>query len=276
MYALVVARPRRAGGAKCACGRAACLAVRHKAAHEPSRRGARGRRLLAATALARVYCIRKAACVCMCVCVCACVDGVRARNHKEDMPTSRCVSPVRSAAATQMVMESPHEQHDRGEQEAAPSLTSRADARTSASTALPDAELCNDDDNFDDCEDDDCGPYDNGSDDDEHFDDGTCGACGAPCGCLSSLLRDACFTGRTDTVDFLLDRGALIDAVGYDTCTPLMLAAQGGHVATTRLLLARGARLDIRSRWGPPLDVARLWGQDAVRDVLFEAEFGPP
>ena len=93
--------------------------------------------------------------------------------------------------------------------------------------------------------------------------------------CLSTLLRNACSAGRTAAAAFLLDHGAPVDEVGPDTCTPLMLAARGGHVATTRLLLARGARLDIRGRWGPPLDVARLWGQDDVRDVLFEAEFSP-
>ena len=93
--------------------------------------------------------------------------------------------------------------------------------------------------------------------------------------CLSTLLRDACSAGRAAAAEFLLDHGAPIDEVGPDTCTPLMLAARGGHVATTRLLLARGTRLDIRGRWGPPLDVARLWGQDDVRDVLFEAEFSP-
>ena len=100
--------------------------------------------------------------------------------------------------------------------------------------------------------------------------------CAANVCCLRRALWHACVEGRADVVAFLLDEGAPIDAAAPDTCTPLAMAARGGHAATVRLLLARGARLDVVSRWGNALDTARLWGHDAVVGILWVATFGEP
>ena len=61
-----------------------------------------------------------------------------------------------------------------------------------------------------------------------------------------SPLMGASAVGRTDVVEVLLQRGALVDLQNNDDeWTALMWASQSGHVETTQLLLEHGARVDI-------------------------------
>lgn len=63
-------------------------------------------------------------------------------------------------------------------------------------------------------------------------------------------LAEASKSGELDTVKLLLDRGAEVNV--YDTesgFTPLHLAAQQNHPAVIRRLLAAGAQVDVRNQW---------------------------
>lgn len=60
-----------------------------------------------------------------------------------------------------------------------------------------------------------------------------------------SLLHDAAAFSSQEMVEFLLDNGAYINARADYDCTPLMFAAAHGNEKNARLLIARGARLDI-------------------------------
>lgn len=80
--------------------------------------------------------------------------------------------------------------------------------------------------------------------------------------------------GRTEVVSVLLDAGEDPDRYnpdGYHAhATPLHHAALGGHMSVVRLLVERGARLDIRDTIyaATPLDWARHAGHDEIADYL--------
>jgi ankyrin repeat protein len=75
---------------------------------------------------------------------------------------------------------------------------------------------------------------------------------------LHQLLLDAVVQGDTDRSRALLQQGADPNAGfcrdGYSNLTPLMFAAEGGHAAVLRVLLAAGARLKARDRFVSPGD----------------------
>jgi ankyrin repeat protein len=72
----------------------------------------------------------------------------------------------------------------------------------------------------------------------------------------------ACQFGRTEVVDFLLQRGMHVDAKLRHGETGLHWAAYAGHGRTVQLLLDRGAPIDVRdARYeGTPLDWAQHGG----------------
>jgi ankyrin repeat protein len=78
----------------------------------------------------------------------------------------------------------------------------------------------------------------------------------------------ACEFGRTDVVDFLLQRGMELDAkLPHNGQTCLHWAAYGGHASTVKLLLERGAPVDTRDESfdGTPLGWALYaWGNSSV------------
>jgi hypothetical protein len=73
----------------------------------------------------------------------------------------------------------------------------------------------------------------------------------------------ACQFGRTEVVDFLLERGIQVDAKLRHGETGLHWAAHAGHARTVQLLLDRGAPIDVKDdRYdGTPLDWALHGGQ---------------
>ena len=65
---------------------------------------------------------------------------------------------------------------------------------------------------------------------------------------LSDAMFAAARNGHTEVVEYLLDRGAQVDAKGVFGGTGLHWAAINGHRETVELLIARGANLAIRDQ----------------------------
>ena len=87
----------------------------------------------------------------------------------------------------------------------------------------------------------------------------------------------ACEFGRTDVVDFLLQRGMTVDArLKHHGQTGLHWAAYSGHLETVKLLLDRGAAVDAKDEafGGTPLGWALYgWGglsKDEEREPFYE------
>lgn len=85
-----------------------------------------------------------------------------------------------------------------------------------------------------------------------------------------SPLFLAAFAGRVELVRILIVRGAKLDLVNADGATPLFVAAQNGHVKVVRELAIRGAKLDLANEEGAtPLFVASQQGHlKVVRELL--------
>jgi Ankyrin repeats (3 copies) len=76
---------------------------------------------------------------------------------------------------------------------------------------------------------------------------------------MDGAFRMACAYGRRSVVDFLLERGADIASQGGAGMTALHMAAIGGHPEIVRLLLARGAPLEVVNRYGGTVLGQALW-----------------
>lgn len=76
-----------------------------------------------------------------------------------------------------------------------------------------------------------------------------------------SLLALASRGGHVETVDYLVQKGALINSRSLYGWTPLHLVAGKGHADIMRVLLAHGAEADSRSAFElTPLMVALMEG----------------
>jgi ankyrin repeat protein/HEAT repeat protein len=81
-----------------------------------------------------------------------------------------------------------------------------------------------------------------------------------------AALAQACWLGRSKTMKLLLDAGATPD-------DGMVRAAQGGHAEILKLLLARGANANTKSRGGDrPLHTAALQGGFETVRLLLEAD----
>jgi hypothetical protein len=91
---------------------------------------------------------------------------------------------------------------------------------------------------------------------------------------LSQALYFACIHNKLDVADFLLSKGADVNAMvpGLDVRATVLhrLASMGAHGAAIRFLLARGADPEIRDaqHHATPADWARYHKQDDVVDLL--------
>lgn len=98
-----------------------------------------------------------------------------------------------------------------------------------------------------------------------------------PAEILGEALVHAAHNGRDESVAWLLDRGVDVDSRPYLGLTALHLAVQGGWEPTVRLLVERGARLDLRDgiHGGTPGDWATHLGLEHLRALLDAAAASP-
>jgi hypothetical protein len=83
------------------------------------------------------------------------------------------------------------------------------------------------------------------------------------------LLR-ASWAGKREAGWYLIDRGADINAPDERNFTPVFVAFKG-HVESARMLLERGAVIDIRNRYGEtPLHQALRWGEIELVRLFLE------
>lgn len=82
-------------------------------------------------------------------------------------------------------------------------------------------------------------------------------------------LHYACTNGHLSIAEFLLDKGALVDAPSPNGTTPIMMAIRAGNIQLVRLLLDRGADIRIRNQQGySAIDVAELFNQEEIQKGL--------
>ena len=82
-------------------------------------------------------------------------------------------------------------------------------------------------------------------------------------------LHYACTNGHLEIAQFLLEKGAVVDALSPNETTPLMMAIRAGNIQLVRLLLDRGADIRIRNQQGfSAIDVAELFNQEEIHKGL--------
>mgnify|MGYP002388348122 FL=1 len=88
---------------------------------------------------------------------------------------------------------------------------------------------------------------------------------------LDEALLDAAVGGRLEEIRFLLDRGANINAVGVNLCTPLHYASHNGHHQCVELLLDRRADINAVSYDNnTPLHYASRFGRHQCVELLID------
>lgn len=84
-----------------------------------------------------------------------------------------------------------------------------------------------------------------------------------------SPLHWACFAGRTNIVDMLLNRGSRINAANMGDDTALHLATTHGHIDCVNLLLKNKADVNAVNEYGnTPLHYACFWGFQEIAELL--------
>ena len=87
-----------------------------------------------------------------------------------------------------------------------------------------------------------------------------------------SALHYAAASGDDKITQLLIERGAELDALSpraSGAFTPLMLAAREGHESAARLLLARGAKPELKNTEGhTAAQIAKQAGRDKLADEL--------
>jgi hypothetical protein len=87
-----------------------------------------------------------------------------------------------------------------------------------------------------------------------------------------TLLMLACEAGHLDKARLLIDRGARVNLVDQEGFPALMAAASGGHIDLVRLLIDRRADVNAKTDfWFTPLMLAAEIGSHVVLDALIAA-----
>ncbi|KAL7755373.1 hypothetical protein ACKLNR_014471 [Fusarium oxysporum f. sp. zingiberi] len=82
-------------------------------------------------------------------------------------------------------------------------------------------------------------------------------------------LMIASYYGHHEIVKLLLEKGANVEVNDNRGCTPLLWAAAEGHEAVVKLLLEKGANVEAKDNCGrTPLQVATDYGHEAMATLL--------
>ena len=83
------------------------------------------------------------------------------------------------------------------------------------------------------------------------------------------LFHHAAANGHTSMMEWLLDQRAIVDGISSSKQTPLHMAAAGGHLDVTKLLLRRGSPLNAQDRF---LSLISMWDPSSYLDVHLGAK----
>ena len=82
-------------------------------------------------------------------------------------------------------------------------------------------------------------------------------------------LHYACAKGHFEIALFLIANGAKVDSLSLGATTPLMMAVQSGNELLVKLLLDRGANLQLRNAEGiTAIDIADIYGKPEISEGL--------
>ncbi|MBU3640406.1 ankyrin repeat domain-containing protein [Polynucleobacter sp. Fuers-14] len=82
-------------------------------------------------------------------------------------------------------------------------------------------------------------------------------------------LHYACSRGHLEVAQYLLANGAFVDAPSPGNTTPLMMAVQSGNEALVKLLLDKGADLQVRNSQGfTAIDIALIYEKPWITEGL--------
>lgn len=82
-------------------------------------------------------------------------------------------------------------------------------------------------------------------------------------------LHYAAAKGQLEVAQFLIINGALIDSLNLGGTTPLMMAVQSGNEYLVKLLLDKGANLQLRNGLGlSAIDIADIYNKPAISEGL--------
>jgi len=82
-------------------------------------------------------------------------------------------------------------------------------------------------------------------------------------------LHYACARGHLDVAQFLIANGAAVDSLSLGNTTPLMMAVQSGNEPLVKLLLDKGADLQIRNSNGlTAIDIAEIYDKPSISEGL--------
>jgi ankyrin repeat protein len=82
-------------------------------------------------------------------------------------------------------------------------------------------------------------------------------------------LHYACAKGHLEVARFLIANGAVVDSLSPGDTTPLMMAVQSGNEYLVKLLLDKGANLQLRNAAGfSAIDIADIYSKQAISEGL--------
>ena len=82
-------------------------------------------------------------------------------------------------------------------------------------------------------------------------------------------LHYACAKGHLEVAQFLIANGAMVDSMSLSNTTPLMMAVQSGNEQLVKLLLDKGADLQLRNAQGlTAIDIADIYDKPWISEGL--------